>query len=134
MKCFKCGTEIPAGKIACEKCGAIAFTGQDMSGNVEGNNANMQRNHISMYNSSANTGSIAGSVASLVLGIVSLLLLFETGELIGIPAGIIGVALGGYALYQKKPGRKMAIAGLVCSIVVLCLWVVRLLLAWFGLL
>jgi len=128
MKCFKCGAEIPAGKIACEKCGAIAFTGRDMSGNVEGNNANIQRNHTNIYNSSANTGSIAGSVASLVLGIVSLLLFGIM--VIGIPAGIIGVVLGGYALYQKRPGRGMAIAGLVCSIVGLCLCI--LMVFWFA--
>lgn len=32
MQCFKCGAEIPIGKMACEKCGAIAFTGQNMGG------------------------------------------------------------------------------------------------------
>ena len=40
---------------------------------------------------------------------------------IGVPAGVLGVSLGGYAIYRQNQGTGMAIAGLVCSIIALCL-------------
>lgn len=120
MQCFKCGAEIPAGKMACEKCGAIAFTGQNMGGNIQSEHESVQRNRISTYNSQGSTmGGVGFSVTSLVLGIVSLL--FFWTMVIGIPAGVVGVSLGGYALYRQNQGKGMAIAGLVCSIIALCL-------------
>ena len=57
------------------------------------------------------------AIASLVLGIVSVIFVFF-GALswIGIPLGIVGMVLG--ALARKKGENKgMATAGLVCSIV-----------------
>lgn len=120
MQCFKCGAEIPVGKMACEKCGAIAFTGQNMGGNIQSNHESVQRNRISTYNSQGSTsGGVGFSVTSLVLGIVSMLLFWTIA--IGIPAGVLGVSLGGYALYRQNQGKGMAIAGLVCSIIALCL-------------
>lgn len=120
MKCFKCGAEIPTGKMACEKCGAIAFTGQNIGGNTQNNHENIQRNRIRIYDSPENTsGGVGFSVASLVLGIVSMLLFWTM--VIGIPTGVIGLSLGGYALYRQNQGKGMAIAGLVCSIIALCL-------------
>ena len=120
MQCFKCGAEIPAGKMACEKCGAIAFTGPNMGGNIQSNHESVQRNRISTYNSQESTsGGVGFSVASLVLGIISMLLFWTIA--IGVPAGVLGVSLGGYSIYRQNQGKGMAIAGLVCSIIALCL-------------
>ena len=64
-------------------------------------------------------------VASLVLGIISIILgLFTAGSLgwAGAIMGIIGIILGG--LGRKNPDKKgIATAGLVCSIIgtILCL-------------
>lgn len=54
------------------------------------------------------------SIASLVLGIVGILFLFTM--IIPIITGILGTIFGSYALYTRKRGKGMAIAGLVCSI------------------
>lgn len=55
-------------------------------------------------------------IASMVLGIVALVLSC-CFYYISIPCAILGVIFGGVSISKKKPGRGMAIAGLVCSIV-----------------
>jgi hypothetical protein len=70
-----------------------------------------------------------GAVASMVLGIVSLVIWY-----VGIVTGIIGLALGATALKQVQPngpkrGRGMAIAGITCSIIALALWLFVLIVA-----
>lgn len=62
------------------------------------------------------------AIASMVLGIVSLVLFCIWW--ISIPAGVIGLILGGVSLATKKGGKGMAIAGLVCSIVGIALYVI----------
>lgn len=63
------------------------------------------------------------SIASLVLGILSLLACCYCGALFGIPGAICGAI----AMAKKADGKGMAIAGLICSIlgVLLCIitWV-----------
>lgn len=63
------------------------------------------------------------AVASLVLGIISIVLSFFGGiNLFGGIIGIVGIVLGVYG--KKNPEKKgMATAGLVCSIIgtILCL-------------
>lgn len=67
------------------------------------------------------------AVASMVLGILSLVLWY-----FGIVTGIIGLVLGASSLKQCQPngpknGRGMAIAGITCSIIALSLWLIVLL-------
>lgn len=65
---------------------------------------------------SGNEGSGKGfSIASMVLGICSLV--FTCLSWLDLLVSIPGLVLGAIALYKKKPGKGMAIAGLVCSIV-----------------
>ena len=62
------------------------------------------------------------ATASLVLGILGILLSGGVGS--GIVLSIIGLVLGSKAMkgYQKgEPGRGIAVAGFVCSIVGICL-------------
>ena len=56
------------------------------------------------------------AIASMVLGIVALVL-GCCFYYISIPCSIIGIILSAASLGMKKPGKGMAIAGLVCSIV-----------------
>ena len=58
---------------------------------------------------------IGFAIASLVLGIVSILMCCccEIGALFGIP----GAILGGIAISKKYDGKGMAIAGVICSVV-----------------
>ena len=64
-------------------------------------------------------GSEGGSglgIASMVLGIVALVFsccLYY----VSLPCALVGLILGAVSLAKKKPGKGMAIAGLVCSII-----------------
>lgn len=64
---------------------------------------------------------IGFAIASLVLGIVSILMCCccEIGALFGIP----GIILGGIAISKKYDGKGMAIAGVICSVIgiVICI-------------
>lgn len=62
------------------------------------------------------------AVASMVLGIISLVLFCI--PYICFPTGIIGIILGAVSLGSKKGGKGMAIAGLVCSAVSMTIYIV----------
>ena len=62
------------------------------------------------------------SVASMVLGIISLVLFCI--PYVCFPAGIISIILGGVSVSGKKPGQGMAVAGLGCSIVAIALYII----------
>jgi hypothetical protein len=71
------------------------------------------------------------AIASMVLGILSLVFCWFT--YIGVPVGILAIIFGGIAMSQtgRDPtlgGRGMAIAGLVCGIIGIAIWV--LLIIW----
>lgn len=61
-------------------------------------------------------GGAGMAIASMVLGIVSLVLSCCIPWVTFVCA-LIGVILGGVALAKKTAGKGMAIAGLVCSII-----------------
>ena len=72
------------------------------------------------------------AIASMVLGIVSIVFWY-----FGIVTGVIGLVLGVTSLKKVQPrgtkrGRGMAIAGIVCSIVALALWLLILLIVIAG--
>lgn len=60
-------------------------------------------------------GGAGMSIASMVLGIVALVSCCIWW--ISIPCGVIGIVLAVLSLKGQKPGRGMAIAGLVCAII-----------------
>lgn len=63
------------------------------------------------------------AIASLVLGIISLVLSFCGLGIVSVFTAIIGIVLG--ALGRKDPEKKgMATAGLVCSIIALVLGII----------
>lgn len=65
---------------------------------------------------SQTNGGAGIGIASMVLGIVSLVL-GCCFPYISIPCAVIGVILAAVSLGGHKDGRGMAIAGLVCSII-----------------
>ena len=62
------------------------------------------------------------AIAYMVLGIVSLV--FFCFPYLCIPCGIVGLILGGISIATKKGGKGMAIAGLVCSILGIVIYVI----------
>lgn len=55
------------------------------------------------------------SITALVLGIMSCVLLFSA--IYSIIVGLIGLILGIISIAQKRDGFKLALAGLICSII-----------------
>ena len=73
-------------------------------------------------NTTQPTKSSGLAIASMVLGIVSLVLFCI--PYVCFPAGIVGIILGGVSLGTKKGGRGMAIAGLVCSLIAMAVYII----------
>jgi hypothetical protein len=115
MYCPQCGEAIADGSRFCSKCGAPTVI----------QHVPVQQVSIPQYvTATSRTSGMA--VASLVLGIISLLLN---------PLAILAIIFGGVALSQTSHnptlgGRGMAIAGLVLGIIVVVFWIVMLI--WFG--
>lgn len=63
-----------------------------------------------------NKGGAGLAIASMVLGIVALVLSCCLWY-VSVPCAVVGVILGAVSLQGNYSGRGMAIAGLVCSIV-----------------
>jgi hypothetical protein len=114
IKCPQCGSQFPEGTKKCPVCDFIL----DESGYYE-----EEQNQAVLYDplygmgyeeDPVQNGSTGLSIAAMVLGIVSIVLgcLF-----IGILPGIIGLILGIVAIAKDKPGKGMAIAGVVTSAV-----------------
>lgn len=103
MKCNKCNTENPDNSKFCINCGEPLLI----------NNQNKQKPKKSS----------ALSTASMILGIVGLLL---TVVVIGIIPSIMGLILGIIALVMKKPKRDRAIAGTTISLVAIIFFLVLL--------
>ena len=80
-----------------------------------------EMNHNQMPSQQPQGGS-GLSVASMVLGIISLVLFCIAW--ICFPCGIVSIILGGVSISGKKPGKGMAVAGLVCSIVAIALYII----------
>lgn len=68
-------------------------------------------------------GSKALSIASMVLGIVAIVLCFCVPWL-PLILGIVAVVLGGIALAKKMPGKGMAIAGLVTGLIAVAIYII----------
>lgn len=65
-------------------------------------------------NNAQPTESKALAIASMVLGIIGLVLFCV--PVVNLILGLLGVILGGVVLFKKSAGKGMAIAGLVCGI------------------
>ena len=83
----------------------------------------------------SNTKTSGMSVTAMILGIVGLV--FIWAPFVGFICSLLGIIFGGVGMSQtrKNPnlsGRGMAIAGLVCGIIGVVLWVI--LVAFIGLL
>ncbi|MDE7435261.1 MAG: DUF4190 domain-containing protein [Lachnospiraceae bacterium] len=110
------------------------MNGDNFNGNVD--NGQQQYNQ-SQYGGAGNSDDKTMAIASMVLGILSIVLvclMFASTILsyIGIVCAIVAIVLG--ALSKKKIGKNgMATAGLVCGIVAISFFVFIWLLAIIGL-
>ncbi len=119
MFCPNCGTPTEENQTSCKNCGAVL-------------NAQANPNCFVPMESAAPaaptcTPGIGLAVASMVLGIVSLVLFCFA--FLAIPCAIIGGALGGISLWKaKKAGVKsgMAVAGITCSCISLGILIILL--------
>lgn len=115
MKCERCGNETDDKSEFCGNCGSTLNPYMD-----QGDFADDQTSE----------GNKGLSIASMTLGIVSLVLCCTVyGALV---CALVGLVLGIVARYNNNPGKGMAIAGIVCSSVELFLLIVLLAVAGLG--
>lgn len=84
---------------------------------------NMNQQNGQIVNQQPDNGGKGLSIASLVLGIVSVIFSCCLWY-IGLPCGIIGLVLGILSMKKKAPGKGMAIAGIILSAVALVLGII----------
>lgn len=144
MFCEKCGTQNPDNTAYCSGCGAPLNNGQSENqqqtyqqpgqvfnqGYPQGYQQPMYQQPM-MYQQNMYMNNNAGKglgITSMVLGIISLL--FTCFMYFSMPCAIVSIILGGAGLSQSKAqGQKngFAVAGLVCSIIAVALFVIALL-------
>ncbi|MBQ8296731.1 MAG: DUF4190 domain-containing protein [Ruminococcus sp.] len=82
------------------------------------NNGNYQGNYQNMNNNNNNQGSGGFGIASMVLGIIALVLWCMI--YISIPCAVIGLVLGLAGLFSKK-AKGMALTGVITSLIAIML-------------
>ena len=133
MYCVKCGKELEGNDQYCKDCspknassddlvfGIIALVMGIMS--FLGGGIITSIVAIWLGDKSINTkGEVYGKPGK-TLGIVSLVLCCFI-PWVPLILGLVGLILGGVAIAKKMPGKGMAIAGLVCSIITVVLYVI----------
>lgn len=104
------------------------FEKSSFSGNEEGytqapNNYSMNGQPMgNPYGQPQPQGSQGFAIAGMVLGIISLVCCCS--GYIALAAGVVGLVLSIVSLVQKRPGKGMAITGIVCSAIAIVLIVV----------
>lgn len=111
MSCRKCGNEVDATADFCAECGT-AIT-------KEGVPPNIPPGSYPPSHAPSHEKTVGFAVASMVLGIVSIVLLCVWP--IPIITAIVGLVLGAVSLKKNLGGRGMAIAGVVMSVIVIAI-------------
>lgn len=110
ISCPMCGETISDKAIICPHCGKTMVSQEIQEQQVQYSPPE--------HNSSYSTGM---ATASMVLGIVSI---FGTCILLNWITGPIGLILGIVSLGQNRPGKSMAIAGIVTSAIAILFFVI----------
>mgnify|MGYP004481254849 FL=1 len=97
---------------------------QNAYGQPNGAMYNQQNAYNDLVGQETQGGSQGFAIAGMVLGILSLVCCC-TGY-IALVAGIVGFVLSLIALIQKRPGKGMAIAGIICSSISIVMLVILL--------
>lgn len=132
MICKNCGASINENEKFCSSCGQKIENGEFSTQEPNNEQPNMEAESTN-YNQNIYQPQIQPTsglaVASLVLGIVGIFLSWIT---LMIPS-ILGIVFGGVAIKQCNDkglnGRGMAIGGLVCSIIIVAIFVIMLIAA-----
>ncbi len=108
MFCGNCGKEIANDSRVCAYCGTPVQT--------EGQPYNMAQPNNKQYYGEQPNGGAGLAIASMVLGILALVLsccLYY----VSVPCAIAGIICAVISMKGNRAGKGMAIAGLVCSII-----------------
>ncbi len=132
MICKNCGASINENEKFCSSCGQKIENGEFSTQEPNNEQPNMEAESTN-YNQNIYQPQIQPTsglaVASLVLGIVGIFLSWIT---LMIPS-ILGIVFGAVAIKQCNDkglnGRGMAIGGLVCSIIIVAIFVIMLIAA-----
>lgn len=123
-KCIRCGAELDDGAAFCDECGAPQTSPQPQPEKKdEFSKVNSIKKAKSEYNENPEIKKRGMSIASLVMGIISVCTLgiFFVPEILGLVFGII-------AICDKKMEHAMAIGGTVMSAIAfilgIILWIV----------
>lgn len=114
MYCKQCGYELESGDKFCRGCGAAVQTDSEKTNqdSKEIHQDSERQNKVSGVVQQEEGAAMA--VASMVCGIVGLLLICVV---IGIIPAIVAIVLAANVLRNNKPGKNMAVAGLVTGII-----------------
>lgn len=110
INCPMCGESISDKASVCPHCG------KTMASETQ-----FQSQNQYYYEERPSNYSTGLATASMVLGIVSI---FITCLMMGWITGIIGLILGIVSLAQDRPGKSMAIAGIVTSAIAILFFVI----------
>lgn len=121
--CRNCGAALGDGERFCSSCGTKVEE-NTFNGQYQGQNSG-----YGQYNPQQNAPTSGLAIASLVLGIIGV---FASWFTVMIPS-ILGLIFGAVALKQCKErnlnGRGLALAGFICSIVVMVICLIMFILA-----
>ena len=123
MRCGNCGHDNPENAIFCAECGTRIVKKEPVAEKqvfqqpiYESGQLNQQQFYEKQYIPQPEKKGVGLAVASMVCGILSLLLACCV-PYVPFVLALIGVVLGGVSLHGHRGGKGMAIAGLVCSII-----------------
>ena len=119
MFCSKCGLTLNAGDTVCKTCGQPNDNVQNAQ---QTQNFNNQTTPYTHYSQPQQVGGAGMAIASMVLGIISLV--GFCAWYVAIPCAIVGIILGLVSLSRKARGRGMAIAGVVTGAVGIALAII----------
>lgn len=139
MYCRKCGNVIPEGMNVCAYCGTPVQETENTAGGE--NNGSVYREQAPSYSGQSpnpsysyqnqgygtpqnmDGGARGLGIASMVLGIIALLIACWSAWWLTIILAVLSIVFGIISIQKNDSGKGMSIAGIVCSAVALLMGV-----------